>query len=448
VAITGLLFWAFADRLLFSVAGFSMYEYVSPQPPPFGAMITILCAVAGGMVTYATHGELNEQFHTDVRKNPRRIVPKEVAAMVPAHNEEESIADTLATLRRILPAENIYVGSDASTDRTVEVAKGFGCTVADIHPNRGKASVLVCLLNTYDLYDRYKAVMIVDADAAVDKDYLRYALPLFDDPQVVAVAGHGATRLPADPWRLRWAMFFLSYRVRLWRIVQFGMRYGQTWKYTNTTYIVPGSPSMYRTSALKQIYIDAPGLVIEDFNMTFELHHKKLGRVAYDPRVGGVHHDPYTFRDYRKQIRRWNLGFWQTALRHGFWPSAFWFSTFFFMLELYFFSLFIVAVPLILAAFALNGFVPLTLPILTALTWSARLSFSDLFIGVFLVDYLMTVIAGSIERKPYLLFYGIGFFLLRYVDALTFVYTLPLAFFTKSDGRWASPARKTAASAA
>ena len=28
-----------------------------------------------------------------------------------------------------------------------------------------------------------------------------------------------------------------------------------------------------------------PGLVIEDFNMTFEVHRRKLGRIAFEPRV-------------------------------------------------------------------------------------------------------------------------------------------------------------------
>ena len=40
--------------------------------------------------------------------------------------------------------------------------------------------------------------------------------------------------------------------------------------------IVPGFASMYRTDAVAQIDVTGAGLVIEDFNMTFEIHAKKL----------------------------------------------------------------------------------------------------------------------------------------------------------------------------
>jgi cellulose synthase/poly-beta-1,6-N-acetylglucosamine synthase-like glycosyltransferase len=221
------------------------------------------------------------------------------------------------------------------------------------------------------------------------------------------------------------------------------MRYGQTWKYTNTAYIIPGSPSIYRTSVLQHLEIDAPGLIIEDFNMTFEVRHKKLGLVGYNPKVSAVHQDPYTFRDYFKQLKRWNLGFWQTVKRHGIWPSIFIFSTYFFMLELMLYSIFLLFVPALIVWFILSGFQPIPIPIFGSLAFASQLTFFDLIIGIFIVDYLMTIVVAFLEKKPSLLFYGIGFILLRYVDALVFLYSIPLSFITKSTGTWASPTRRT-----
>ena len=221
------------------------------------------------------------------------------------------------------------------------------------------------------------------------------------------------------------------------------MRYGQNWKYFNATFIIPGSPSIYRASALRHLEIDAPGLIIEDFNMTFEFQKKRLGRVAYDPRVFGVHHDPYTFRDYTKQIRRWNLGFWQTVRRNGIWPSFFWLSTGAFLAELLLYSLLVVSLPLILLWFLFTGFQPFPMPLGGSFTLTRELSFFDIIFGVFVVDYLMTVVAAAFEKKPILLLYGPAFFFLRYVDAAIYLYTIPLAFFGKSSsGRWASPVRR------
>ena len=374
------------------------------------------------------------------------ITEKEVAAIVPAHNEELSIDYTINALKKILPSENIYIGSDASTDKTVKIARSLGVNVADIWPNQGKARVLVYLLKNFRLLEKYKAVMIIDADAEVDEKYLKRALPLFSDHTVAAVAGHGKTKWQGG-WPLSWANFFLAYRVRLWRVVQYGMRYGQTWKYTNLTYIVPGSPSIYRTWALKQIYIDAPGLIIEDFNMTFELHRKKVGKIAYDPGIFGTHQDPYTFKDYFKQIRRWNLGFWQTVKRHGFWPSLFFLSTILFSIELMLFSIFIILIPVMVILFFLNSFQPLTIPVLNAFSIAnfaviSHVDILDVILGVFVIDYLMTAIASFFEERPSLLVYGLGFFLLRYIDAFSFVYTLFLTFFVKSTGLWQSPKRQ------
>ena len=58
---------------------------------------------------------------------------------------------------------------------------------------------------------------------------------------------------------------------------------------------------MYRVDVLDQIDIAAPGLVIEDFNMTFEVHAKKLGRIAFRPDVAVAYtQDPDTWDDCTK----------------------------------------------------------------------------------------------------------------------------------------------------
>ena len=102
---------------------------------------------------------------------------------------------------------------------------------------------------------------------------------------------------------------------------------------------------MYRASVLKHIDITAPGLVIEDFNMTFEVQRKRLGRVAYTPKARCSSEDPLTLNDYRKQVQRWYLGFWQTVRRHGVWPSLFWVSLGTLLVELLTISAFALALP-------------------------------------------------------------------------------------------------------
>jgi cellulose synthase/poly-beta-1,6-N-acetylglucosamine synthase-like glycosyltransferase len=279
--------------------------------------------------------------------------------------------------------------------------------------------------------------MILDADSEVDPHYLDQALPLFDDPSVAAIAGHAFPSWEQHR-RPTWRMFFVGYRVRLYKVTQAFLRYGQTWRYTNVSFIIPGFASMYRTSILPEIDISAPGLIIEDFNMTFEVHHKKLGKIAYTPRTRCMCQDPTTLRDYVKQVKRWDLGLWQTVRLHGVWPSVFWLSLATFMVEVTLQSAIFLTVPFVLVWFLIA---PGDLLMFWLPFGSVELRALDVLVGVILADYLLTVIVAVLERKPMLMFYGLGFLVPRWIDAFLFLITLPMAFFVRSDGRWVSPQR-------
>lgn len=362
----------------------------------------------------------------------------DVAAVIPAHNEEASIKSTIKGLLKVLPKKNIYIASDNSTDKTIDIIREMGIRSLDIRPNKGKARALVHIMKEYRLLDAYKAILINDADSIIDPNYIPEALKKFRDPSIAAVTPHGVTMKRKLSFRQG---YYQAYRIKLWRIIQTGMRFGQTWKFTNVSYIIPGSYSIYRTSVLRQLEIDAPGLIIEDFNMTFEVHKKKLGKIAYCPNVYGTHQDPYSLRDYIKQVKRWNVGFFQTVNRNGVWPSLFWLATGSFLLELTLYAAFVIFTPLLLISFFIKGFDPLVLPYIYD-----RLTFLDLMIGLFLMDYISTVVAAIIERRPSLLIYGLGFIFLRYIDSVIYITSIPIAFLTKSSGIWESPKRVAIAS--
>lgn len=383
-------------------------------------------------IIYEKREEPKERIKRRLTPTPFTLV--DIAALIPAHNEEKSIRRTINALLKVLPRKNIYVASDRSTDSTVKIARELGVRCLAIRRNMGKAKALVHTMRTYGLLKKYKAVLINDADSTIDPRYLPQALQAFRDEGVAAVTPHGVTMAKRYSFR---EMFYISYRIRLWRVIQYLMRYGQTWKFANVSFIIPGSYSIYRTRVLKKLKIDAPGLVIEDFNMTFEVHKKRLGRIAYLPNVYGIHQDPYTLFDYIKQVKRWNIGFFQTVKRNGVWPSLFWIATGSFLLEMTLFALFLVLSPLLILQFVVNGFEPITIPYLYA-----RLGFFDLMIGIFLMDYVQTIFVAIFEKKPSLLFYGFGFIFLRYIDGLIYLYSIPKAFLTSSSGVWKSPKRQ------
>jgi poly-beta-1,6-N-acetyl-D-glucosamine synthase len=408
-----------------------------PVPWPTSLAIVMLALAVGGAGLGVVLARAPARRAAADVPAARRLTPRDVAVLVAARNEEQSLPSCLGSLAPQVPRHNIFIGSDGSTDRTVEVAKAWGCNVLDIQPNGGKAMALQRLIDEFAICDRFEAVLIADADAQPDPDYLEQALPLFDDPQVVAVAGHAIPRWCAH-WIPRWSMFFAAYRTRLYRVLQAILRYGQTWRHANVSYIVPGFSSLYRTRVLPHLDLAAPGLAVEDYNMTFAIHHHRLGRIAYTPRARSVSQEAYWFRDYWKQVRRWYLGFWQTVRRHGLWMSGFWCSLAVLIAEMIVQSVVFIALPLALAWFAIGGD---ALTLAVPLAGELELTAVDVAIGVFVVDYATTAVVAVSDRKPILLFYGFGFVVLRWVDSFLFLITLPRAFLSESDGSWVSPRR-------
>lgn len=370
--------------------------------------------------------------------NYRMFSKNHVAVLVPAYNEGAGIEPTIRSAVRLVRRENVFVVNDCSTDDTSKIVAKLGVNLLDLTTNMGKANALDTAIKFYDLCDKFQFLLILDADTEIDPHYLKYALPKFDNPEVSVVAGHAIPKWSKEQ-AYRWSSFYVAYRIKLYMMTQAFLRYGQTSMHLNVSFIVPGFSSIYRTSVIPEIEITAPGLVIEDFNMTFELHRKKLGKIAYSPNAVAYCHEPHSFSDYTSQIKRWHLGFWQTVRRHGFWKSTFSFALSLFVLEsliisLAFISLPFVGVNAVVSYFSSSSFLPI----------SQSVSVQVFFIGVlivFLLDMASTVVVAVITKKPALLWHGVFFFLLRWVDAFYFVVTIPMAFIVKSNGRWISPSR-------
>jgi biofilm PGA synthesis N-glycosyltransferase PgaC len=375
-----------------------------------------------------------------------RLTPADVAVLIPARNEELVIDATISSVLRLVRPGNVHVIADGCDDHTAPIARSYGVHVLEIQPAGGKAAGIETAVRHFDLPARFAVLLLVDADTEVDEHYLDRGLPLFDEQAVVAVAGYARTSWrPADLTLV--GRFLVAYRTRLYAVMQW-LKYGQTWRWTNLTAIVPGFASMYRTRVLPRLDINPPGLIIEDFNMTFELQHKRLGRIAFRPEVTATTQDPDNLRDYYRQITRWQLGLWQTVRRHGLWPSWFCVALGLFLAEVVLASvaLLALAVVLLLAPVVDAGNALLDWGWLTALDrlLDARISVLAIVLFVVLPDYLLTCLAAIGMRQPSLLGYGLGFLPIRMLDAAVMLWTLPKAWWTRSSGMWTSPGRRAA----
>ncbi len=371
--------------------------------------------------------------------------PDDVAVIIAAHNEEMVIERTVTSASSLVKPHQIYVVSDGSQDATAKIAKDCGANVLELNPNRGKAGALAAGIEYFELCDTYEVVMLLDADTHLADNYLSTGLALFDDPEVVAVAGRAVSIIdPPSPTRL--GRFLVAYRERLYVIVQLLMKYGQAASWANAVSIVPGFASMYRTSALRHIDVTGKGLVIEDFNMTFEVHRKHLGRIEFHPSAAIAYtQDPDRLGDYRKQMRRWLLGFWQTVRRHRMHVGVFWGALLLFIVELVMACLmWVLVVPLLIVSLICTAIVQSSAAPAEVLVWlSGLLTIKTVLLGVALPDYALSVFAAGVKRRPMYLVYGLFFSLMRILDAGICLATIPRAFMTQSSGTWVSPKRRS-----
>ncbi len=86
-----------------------------------------------------------------------------IAVLLPCHNEEAAIADTVGVFRAALPGATIYVYDNNSTDRTMEIAQAAGAVVRT-ERHQGKGYVVRRMFADVDA-DIY---VLADGDATYD----------------------------------------------------------------------------------------------------------------------------------------------------------------------------------------------------------------------------------------------------------------------------------------
>src|SRR5581483_10423444 len=114
-----------------------------------------------------------------------------VAVLIPAHNEESVILQTVTSvLASNYPDLHVVVVNDGSADSTGELLDshfGEDPRVLILHQkNRGKAAALNRALSEA----RTEIVVTIDADTEIEPDAIRKMVRHFGDPKVGAMAGN------------------------------------------------------------------------------------------------------------------------------------------------------------------------------------------------------------------------------------------------------------------
>lgn len=93
---------------------------------------------------------------------------RKVAAIVPAYNEEETLADVLSVLKSTDLVDEVLLVSDGSTDQTVEIARAMGIKGIHLKSNQGKGVAMAVGV----AHTRASILVFVDGDILKLSEYL------------------------------------------------------------------------------------------------------------------------------------------------------------------------------------------------------------------------------------------------------------------------------------
>jgi len=240
------------------------------------------------------------------RRPPTSTATPLVSVLVPAHDEEAAIAETVrsALASDYAPLEVIVV-DDGSKDKTFELATAAGAGDPRLRvlqqPNRGKAVALDRALGeaTGEL------VVTIDADTAVEPDAIRLLAAHYADPTVGAVAGNVKVG-NRDRWITRWQALEYVTSQNLEK---------RAFDLLNCITVVPGALGSWRASVLR----DAGGLtsdtVAEDADLTIAVR-RRGARIRYEEHAVGWTQAPEDAKGLVAQRFRWTFGTLQAVWKH------------------------------------------------------------------------------------------------------------------------------------
>lgn len=233
--------------------------------------------------------------------------PPSVTVLIPAHNEERVIVETVASvLATGLKDLRVIVVDDGSSDATGTLLdEHFGADerVCIIHQvNRGKAAALSRAMSLAET----EIVVTIDADTEIESDAIVKLLRHFSDPRIGAVAGNVKVG-NRSRWLTRWQA--LEY------ITSQNME-KRAFDLLNCITVVPGALGAWRKKAIEAAGGITADTVAEDADLTIAI--RRLGwRISYDEEAIAWTEAPETPGVLIRQRFRWTFGTLQAFWKHS-----------------------------------------------------------------------------------------------------------------------------------
>jgi cellulose synthase/poly-beta-1,6-N-acetylglucosamine synthase-like glycosyltransferase len=230
-----------------------------------------------------------------------------MALLLPAHNEELIIGTTIKSA--IAAGQNkrdTYVVDDSSSDNTRRVAiELLGRDHVLSVRRSGKALAVQKAIKKFEIESNYKWLHVADADSVFSPDYFRIYRRKISSKKNYAVAV-GFVQSMRGNWIGTYRALTYTYSQHVNRRIQ---------SYLGMISVFPGPITSFRTDIIKQLDFDTHSLT-EDFDITLQVHRKRLGKIGFIPSAINYTQDPQTLSDFIKQNLRWQRGFFQGVKKY------------------------------------------------------------------------------------------------------------------------------------
>jgi cellulose synthase/poly-beta-1,6-N-acetylglucosamine synthase-like glycosyltransferase len=263
--------------------------------------VTLLGGIGPGVFLFLPtfFGQLYLLALFDAATSRRVAFAPPVSVIVPAHNEQYIIADTIAAMDRAAAQYggdvHILIMNNNSTDNTASIARAAlsACTAAsgrviDV-PKPGKSHALNAGLDAVET----EFVVRVDADTLVGADNFTRAMAYFADPKVGVVGG-----VPIPPGG---GMFD---RARLLEVLVKHGFYSIAMGAVQSVIGIPGMFVVYRTEHPRYLGGFVEGMNGEDTDISLRIGELGFHSVV-DPKIRYISEVPSSYGHMREQRMRW-----------------------------------------------------------------------------------------------------------------------------------------------
>jgi cellulose synthase/poly-beta-1,6-N-acetylglucosamine synthase-like glycosyltransferase len=231
---------------------------------------------------------------------------RKLALLLPGHNEELIIEATIRTaIKAGQKRRDIFMVDDNSSDATRNIAtQMLGSDNVLTVARSGKGGAVQKAIKHFNIEERYEWLHVADADSIFSPDYFRVYKKKLDPKQYAIAVGF------VQSMRGNWIS---TYRALTYTYSQHVARRIQSW--LGMISVFPGPITSFRTDILSELEFDSKS-VTEDFDVTLQVHRKKLGKILFIPEAVNYTQDPQTLQDFYKQNVRWQRGFFQGVKKY------------------------------------------------------------------------------------------------------------------------------------